>query len=209
MHIAFASAFRYPDGGAGATRSLALASGLVALGLGNGPLTKLGACYATGNWRMAQRYVATAYAALTVATGLFLDIFWAILSSLSWHELYPADPDAAERVALVQRIQFAYQHVAQSNLWQLVVCALTISMTYVAVWSDTGPVLAVAAGVIGVPLAGATLHAAVVGPAATIGNRSAVRQSSRPSGNGLDSSRLDDRRGPVAIEDVAPWSERT
>jgi O-antigen/teichoic acid export membrane protein len=137
------------------------------LGLGNGLMTKLAPCYATGDMARARRYVSSAYLLLTAISGLVLLCLWSTSPLVPWSGLLGADGDtvgiAAEPfvlacltafvvnvpLSLVVRVQFAYQQVAQSNLWQAFGGLTTLPLVLLAVYVDLPPVGVVTASVAG------------------------------------------------------------
>ncbi|MFG2009529.1 lipopolysaccharide biosynthesis protein [Micromonospora sp. NPDC048868] len=136
------------------------------LGLGNGLMTKLAPCYATGDTARARRYVSSAYLLLTAIAGLILLCLWSTSPLVPWAGLLGAGVTvgaAAEPfvlacltafvvnvpLSLVVRVQFAYQQVAQSNLWQALGGLMTVPLVLLAVHADLPPVGVVTASVAG------------------------------------------------------------
>ena len=142
-------------------------------GLGNGLMTKLSACFASSDWAMAKRYVSTAYATLIITMFASCAALWTLSGAIPWHLLDLSGPGSSRTaqtmtlacvtgflvnipLALVQRIQFAYQHVVQSNIWQLVGCGLAVFLTWAAVRADAGPVVAITTAALGPVIANLT-----------------------------------------------------
>jgi O-antigen/teichoic acid export membrane protein len=144
------------------------------LGLGNGLMTKLAPCYASGDTATARRFIATAYAALTVVAVGLCALLWAVSDVVPWASMFnTADAGAARTVALVcltaflvniplalvQRVQYAYQQVAQSNMWQATGSLWSVVLVVAAVQAELSPTLVVAAAVAG-PVLGNALNTA-------------------------------------------------
>jgi len=137
------------------------------LGLGNGLLTKLGPCHATGDWGTARRYVSSTYALLTLITGLLVAVLWLLNGLIPWAAILNAPTEQLATVArlialiclsafliniplsMVQRVQYAYQQVAQSNLWQAGGGLLSVALAAVAVHASLAPATVIAAAVSG------------------------------------------------------------
>lgn len=138
------------------------------LGLGNGLLTKLSAALADGDRALSRRLISAAYSTLFLVSLVL--VAGVVLSPLvvPWDRVLgmkEAD-DAALTVvicfgllflnvplSLVQRVQYAAQRVATSNLLQLVSPAFVLAMSLIGVWNEwsysailfgisSGPVLA-------------------------------------------------------------------
>ncbi|SCL73990.1 Membrane protein involved in the export of O-antigen and teichoic acid [Micromonospora peucetia] len=136
------------------------------LGLGNGLMTRLAPCFATGDTARARRYVSSAYVLLTGIAVLILLCLWSASPLVPWSGLIGADgPAGAEAepfmlacltafvvnvpLSLVVRVQFAYQQVAQSNLWQALGGLSAVPLVLLAVHVDMPPVGVVTASVTG------------------------------------------------------------
>ncbi|MFC8620171.1 lipopolysaccharide biosynthesis protein [Micromonospora purpureochromogenes] len=147
-------------------------------GLGNGLLTRLSRLRADGDARGAAREIASAYALLgTLAAALFVLLVGSI-RPVDWPALLNvANPEVARDVrpvvlvcfgafllnvplALIQRVQYAYQQVAQSNAWQAAGSLASVGLVYAAVTAELAPVLVIGAAVLAVPLVGVanTIH---------------------------------------------------
>lgn len=138
------------------------------LGLGNGLLTKLSAALSDGDRALARRLISAAYSTLFLVSLVL--VAGIVLSPLvvPWDRLIGVEEadDAALTVvicfgllflnvplSLVQRVQYAAQRVATSNLLQLVSPVFVLAVSLVGVWSEwsyaaillgisSGPVLA-------------------------------------------------------------------
>ncbi|MEV6371700.1 lipopolysaccharide biosynthesis protein [Micromonospora musae] len=139
-------------------------------GLGNGLLTRLARLYAAGDRPAAAREVASAYALLGSLAAALLGVLVATVQLIPWPALLNVtEPDVARDtravvllcfgsflvnipLALVQRVQYAHQQVAQSNLWQAVGSLLSAGLVVAGVVADVEPVLLIAAAVLAVPL---------------------------------------------------------
>lgn len=136
------------------------------LGLGNGLLTKLGACHAKGDWLAARAYVSGTYAVLTGVSVMLLTALWLSGDWVPWGSILNArgtTEGTARDVALVclsamlvnvplslvQRVQYGYQQVSQSNLWQTTGGLLSVAMAFGAVHVRASVVAVVTAAVAG------------------------------------------------------------
>ncbi|MFI6256836.1 lipopolysaccharide biosynthesis protein [Micromonospora zamorensis] len=137
------------------------------LGLGNGLMTKLAPCYAAGDAVRARRYISSAYLLLTGITVATLLVLWSVSPLVPWSVIFNVPDEAIGRhagpialtcltvflinipLSLVVRVQFAYQQVAQSNLWQASGALLALPLVLTAVHLDLPPAAVVAATVLG------------------------------------------------------------
>ncbi|WP_422739383.1 lipopolysaccharide biosynthesis protein [Micromonospora sp. WMMD729] len=138
-------------------------------GLGNGLLTRLARLRGTGERQAAAREVSSAYALLGVLSALLMTALVVSLWWVPWPALLnaTAPPLAADvrpvvllcfgafianiPIALIQRVQYAHQQVAQSNLWQAGGSLISVALVYAAVTNAVGHVLVIAAAVLTVP----------------------------------------------------------
>ncbi|WP_406068036.1 lipopolysaccharide biosynthesis protein [Micromonospora sp. NBC_01638] len=138
-------------------------------GLGNGLLTRLARLRGTGERRAAAREVSSAYALLGAVSVLLLVLLATTLPRVPWPALLNAADPAVVRdarpvvllcfgaflanipLALIQRVQYAQQQVAQSNLWQAGGSLVSVALVYVAVTARADPLLVIAAAVLAVP----------------------------------------------------------
>lgn len=145
------------------------------LGLGNGLLTRLSRDVAVGDEQSARRDVASAYAALAPAAIVLLLALALVSDVIPWETIFNADaarlaspPGAIVLVclgsfilniplSLIQRVQYATGHVAQSNLLQAVATLTSLALTWLLVRTDAGPV-AVIAGAVSGPLLGSVIN---------------------------------------------------
>ncbi|ROT33173.1 lipopolysaccharide biosynthesis protein [Micromonospora sp. HM5-17] len=145
-------------------------TGMVAfadLGLGNGLMTKLAPCYASGDTEKARRYISSAYLVLvTVSLGICV-LLWLVSTVVPWASLLnataTADPADARAVALVCltgfvlniplslviRVQYAYQQVGRSNIWQAAGSLAALPLALGAVHAELPPVTVIAATILG------------------------------------------------------------
>ncbi|MET7705779.1 lipopolysaccharide biosynthesis protein [Micromonospora sp. NPDC005413] len=139
-------------------------------GLGNGLLTRLSRWYAAGDRRAAAREIASAYALLGTLAAALLLVLVVTVQLVPWPALLNvADPVVARDaravvllcfgaflvnipLALIQRVQYAHQQVAQSNLWQAAGSLVSAGMVVAAVATHASPTLVIAAAVLAVPL---------------------------------------------------------
>ncbi|MER7442048.1 lipopolysaccharide biosynthesis protein [Micromonospora avicenniae] len=153
------------------------------LGLGNGLMTKLAPCYATGDAERARRYVSSAYLLLIGIAAVALLCLWSVSPLVPWHALFGVPEEGAGRhaapialacltafvvnipLSLVVRVQFAYQQVAQSNLWQAFGALLALPLVLTAVHLELPPAGVVAAMAAGPALTNALTSCWVYGRA--------------------------------------------
>ncbi|MFC8847547.1 MULTISPECIES: lipopolysaccharide biosynthesis protein [unclassified Micromonospora] len=133
------------------------------LGLGTSLMTKLAPCYASGDWARARGYVSTAYAVLTTVTVVLCGLLWSLAGLAPWTSVFNVagvvEPAEARAVvltcltafllniplALVVRVQYAYQQVGESNLWQGAGVLVTIPLVLLAARGDLPAIAVVAA----------------------------------------------------------------
>ncbi|MEV5692514.1 lipopolysaccharide biosynthesis protein [Micromonospora globbae] len=143
------------------------------LGLGNGLMTKLARCYSTGDTESARGYISSAYWLLVPMSVGACVLLWLTGAAIPWSSLLglPSSASASEAqdmvliclsafvlnipLSLVTRVQYAYQQVAVSNLWQTAGNAMALPLVVLAVWAELSPVAVVAASVVGPLLANA------------------------------------------------------
>ncbi|WP_239311549.1 oligosaccharide flippase family protein [Plantactinospora mayteni] len=145
-------------------------TGMVAfadLGLGNGLMTKLAACCSIGDPERARCYISNAYVLLTaIAVGL-CGLLWPLSALVPWPSVFnvtgSATPSDARHItlvcltafilnvplSLVIRVQYAYQQVTQSNLWQAAGSALSVPLVLGATTAELSPIAVVAGTVAG------------------------------------------------------------
>ncbi|WP_433131782.1 lipopolysaccharide biosynthesis protein [Micromonospora sp. CA-240977] len=139
-------------------------------GLGNGLLTRLARLRGTGERRAAAREISSAYAILGALSVLLLVVLVGTLRWVPWPTLLNATDPAVARdarsvvllcfgaflvnipLALIQRVQYAQQQVAQSNLWQAGGSLVSVVLVYATVTSGADPVLVIATAVFAVPV---------------------------------------------------------
>nr|WP_240955999.1 lipopolysaccharide biosynthesis protein [Micromonospora sp. HNM0581] len=137
------------------------------LGLGNGLLTRLAPCCASGDSRLARRYVTSAYAMVTGIALAGCALLWLASGLVPWRTVFNA-PDSISSgdaraltlacltafllnmpLSLVNRVQFAYRMGARSNLWQAAGAASSLPLALAAVHADLDAVVVVTAAVAG------------------------------------------------------------
>ncbi|WFE49208.1 lipopolysaccharide biosynthesis protein [Micromonospora sp. WMMD1155] len=139
-------------------------------GLGNGLLTRLARLQAAGDRTAAAREIASAYALLGCLAAVLLAVLTATVALVPWPAvLNVTDPEVAGDaravallcfgsfllnipLALIQRVQYAYQEVAQSNLWQAGGSLISAALVVCGVVVGVQPVLLIAAAVLSVPV---------------------------------------------------------
>ncbi|MFC6023019.1 oligosaccharide flippase family protein [Plantactinospora solaniradicis] len=137
------------------------------LGLGNGLMTKLAPCYSSGDAAKARGYVSSAYLVLTVISVGTCTLLWVLSGVIPWASLLnvsgtatPSDARAVTLVcltafvlniplSLVIRVQYAYQQVGRSNIWQAAGSLSSLPLTLGAVQASLPPVTVIAASVSG------------------------------------------------------------
>ncbi|MFC0509175.1 lipopolysaccharide biosynthesis protein [Micromonospora costi] len=143
------------------------------LGLGNGLMTKLARCYSTGDTVSARGYVSSSYWLLVPMSLGACGLLWLLGSTIPWSSLLglPSTASGSEArgmvliclsafvlnipLSLVTRVQYAYQQVAVSNLWQTAGNVVALPLVLTAVWAELSPVTVVAATVVGPLIANA------------------------------------------------------
>ncbi|MEV1154545.1 oligosaccharide flippase family protein [Micromonospora chokoriensis] len=139
-------------------------TGMVAfadLGIGLGLMTRLAPCRVNGDANAARRYISSAYTAVSTMAFLACGILWLFSEFIPWSALFNASGSAAEDarlvalvcltafllnipLSLVARVQYAYQQVAASNLWQATGATLALPLALAAVYTDLPPIAVVA-----------------------------------------------------------------
>lgn len=135
-------------------------------GLGNGLLTKLAPCYSNGDWEAGRRYVSTTYAVLIAVAGSLLVLLWSFSGVVPWASVFnitdPSLVPLAKKIALicltallvniplslVQRVQYAYQRVARSNIWQAAGSFASVGLVLAAVHAKASPATVIGAAVV-------------------------------------------------------------
>ncbi|WP_422739389.1 oligosaccharide flippase family protein [Micromonospora sp. WMMD729] len=145
-----------------AVASLAGMAAFADLGLGSGLMTKLAPCYASGDTARARRYISSAYLTLTILAVALTAVLWLTARAVPWPTLFnvsgQVSPEQTRLVplicltafalnvplSLIARVQYAYQQVGPSNVWQTGgnVAALTAILT--VVWAGWSPILVIA-----------------------------------------------------------------
>lgn len=150
-------------------------TGMVAfadLGMGNALMTRLAPCYSYGDPASARRYISSAYVILAAVASTGCGLLWLFSDLIPWTWLFNAGgPVSASDarlipliwltgflvnvpVSLVSRVQYAYQRVGQSNLWQAAGSVAVVPLAYAAVREGLPPGAVVAAIALGPVLAG-------------------------------------------------------
>ncbi|WP_255787533.1 lipopolysaccharide biosynthesis protein [Micromonospora sp. MH99] len=141
------------------------------LGLGNGLMTKLTLCHGAGDSEGARRYLSSAYFLLVPLAVMLCVLLWLMAPVVPWASLLglpgnmsPADVRGMVLVgltavvlniplSLIIRVQYAFQQVSISNMWQAAGAVLALPLVLSAVWTKQPPVIVVGAAVIGPLLA--------------------------------------------------------
>jgi O-antigen/teichoic acid export membrane protein len=136
-------------------------------GLGNGLMSRLSMCYSAGEWGRARRYVSSAYLTLIGVGASACAAIWLASGFVPWAELFNISgkttlPEARNMtvvcmtvfilnlpLSLVVRVQYAYQQVMQSNLWQAIGNIMALPLALAAVRTHSSPIMVVAATVSG------------------------------------------------------------
>ncbi len=137
------------------------------LGLGSSLLTLLIPCYSEGDTDKAQRYISSAYFALVMVAVGTCGAVWLLSSEIVWSTLFNVAGDVTESraramslicitayavslpLSLVGRVQYAYQQVTRSNLWQMAGAVSSVPMVLGSIYLKMSAVTVVAASVVG------------------------------------------------------------
>ncbi|TNH27621.1 lipopolysaccharide biosynthesis protein [Micromonospora orduensis] len=148
-----------------AVASLAGMAAFADLGLGSGLMTKLAPCYAHGDAVRARRYVSNAYLTLTVLAVALTALLWLTAGAVPWTALFnvtgQVTPEQTRMIALIcltafvlnvplsliARVQYAYQQVGRSNVWQSAGNLAALAVVLGVVWAELSPLLVVAVSV--------------------------------------------------------------
>ena len=132
------------------------ATGMVAvadLGIGLGLMTRLAPCRVDANNDMARRYISSAYATVSAVALTACSLLWTLSGVIPWSTLFNAKGAAAQDarsvvlvclsaflvnipLALVARVQYAYQQVSSSIIWQACGSALSLPLALGAVAAE-------------------------------------------------------------------------
>jgi O-antigen/teichoic acid export membrane protein len=153
--------------------SLAAVTSMVAfadLGLGNGLMTRLAPLCTSGDHATARRLISTSSAILSTAAIISVGVLFGLSQIVPWASLLNVEGnvDAGQTgditlvcltafllnipASLVTRVQYAYQMVGTSNVWQSIGNLTSLALAGVAVACHLGPV-AIVTGAISGPLA--------------------------------------------------------
>jgi O-antigen/teichoic acid export membrane protein len=142
------------------------------LGLGNGLMTKLAPCCANRRVGLARSYISSAYAALAALAVTACVLLWTMPGLIPWSRLLHATGTVTASdartisvvcltafvinlpITLVTRVQYAYQQVVQSNLWQAAANLSPLPLVFAAVYARVSPAGVVAAAASGPVLVG-------------------------------------------------------
>ncbi|MFF0467971.1 lipopolysaccharide biosynthesis protein [Micromonospora zamorensis] len=139
-------------------------TGMVAfadLGVGLGLMTRLAPCRVDGDSDLARRYVSSAYAAVCGVALPTCGLLWLFGGFIPWPLLFNATGAAAREahlvalvcltafllnipLSLVVRVQYAYQQVAISNVWQAAASLLSLPLALGAVHAGLPPIVVIA-----------------------------------------------------------------
>nr|WP_236646951.1 oligosaccharide flippase family protein [Micromonospora acroterricola] len=143
------------------------------LGLGSGLMTKLAPCYAHGDDRRAQGYVSSAYLALSLLAAAMIAVLWLLADTIAWTSLFNVAGEVTQAqtrliallcltaflvnvpLALITRVQYAYQQVGRSNIWQAVASLTGLGLVLAVVAAGLSPLLVIVASVAAPPLVNA------------------------------------------------------
>ncbi|WP_410815149.1 lipopolysaccharide biosynthesis protein [Micromonospora sp. 067-2] len=144
-------------------------TGMVAfadLGVGLGLMTRLAPCRVDGDTDTARRYISSAYAAVCGVALPLCGLLWLFGGLVPWSLLFNATGEAARSahlvamicltafllnipLSLVARVQYAYQQVAASNVWQATASALSLPLALGAVFLELPPIAVIACIAVG------------------------------------------------------------
>lgn len=137
------------------------------LGLGNGLMTRLSSCYATADADRARRYISSAYATLGSLALAACSMLLFTADLIPWSSIFntagSATPSDARVIAvvcltaficniplsLINRVQYAYQQVGTSNMWQAAGSAAALPLALTAVHAGARADVVVAATMAG------------------------------------------------------------
>lgn len=147
------------------------------LGLGNGLMTRLSHALAVGDKALSRRLIGSAYAMLTAfAAGAFI-LLWLVVDRIPWQTVLNMNDTSGASVApqialvalgafivniplsLIQRIQYAHQEVARSNIWLALGNLASVALAFMAVAAGAGVLVVVLAVALG-PILGNVLNTA-------------------------------------------------
>ncbi|MFG2046870.1 lipopolysaccharide biosynthesis protein [Micromonospora sp. NPDC048935] len=148
-----------------AVAALAGMAAFADLGLGSGLMTKLAPCYAHGDTVQARRYISSAYLTLSGLALTLTGLLWIFAGAVPWSALFnvsgQVSPEQTRMIALIcltafalnvplsliARVQYAYQQVGRSNVWQTAGSLAALGAVLGVVWADLSPLLVVALSV--------------------------------------------------------------
>jgi O-antigen/teichoic acid export membrane protein len=135
------------------------------LGLGSSLMTRLSVCHGTGDTGLARNYLSTAYLLIAPVTAALCALLWLTAPAIPWPSVFGV-PDALSSaevrglvvvgltavilnipLSLITRVQYAYQQVAVSNMWQAAGNVLALPLVLLAVWTAQPAVVVVGAAV--------------------------------------------------------------
>ncbi|MBX7268045.1 oligosaccharide flippase family protein [Micromonospora sp. Llam7] len=139
-------------------------TGMVAfadLGIGLGLMTRLAPCRTNGDVEAARRYISSAYLSVSTVALAACCLLWLLAGVIPWPLLFNAGGAAADDaqlvalvcltafllnvpLSLVARVQYAYQQVAASNVWQATGAAASLPLALGAVWGGLPPIAVIA-----------------------------------------------------------------
>ncbi|MEV6813687.1 oligosaccharide flippase family protein, partial [Micromonospora sp. NPDC051296] len=140
------------------------------LGLGSGLMTKLAGCHAHGDDARAQRYVSSAYLMLSLLAVTTTVALWLLAHAIPWTSVFNVSgevtPGQTRLVALVcltaflvnvplsliTRVQYAYQQVGRSNVWQAAASLAGLAAVLAVVGVGLPPIAVVVVSVTVPPL---------------------------------------------------------
>ncbi|MEU5724521.1 lipopolysaccharide biosynthesis protein [Micromonospora sp. NPDC047738] len=146
-----------------AVASLSAMAAFADLGLGSGLMTKLAPCYAHGDTMRARRYISSAYLTLSLLAVFLTGLLWLLADAIPWVEVFNVTgqitPEQTRLISLISltafalnvplslivRVQYAYQQVSWSNVWQTGGNLAGVATVLGLVWADQSPILVIAA----------------------------------------------------------------
>ncbi|MEU4778232.1 lipopolysaccharide biosynthesis protein [Micromonospora sp. NPDC023633] len=135
------------------------------LGLGGGLMTKLAPCHANGDDERAQRYISSAYLALLLLASVTTTMLWLLADDIPWVSVFNVSgevtPGQTRLIALVcltaflvnvplsliTRVQYAYQQVGRSNIWQATASLSGLVLVLAVVGAGLSPMFVIVASV--------------------------------------------------------------
>ncbi|MEU5944850.1 oligosaccharide flippase family protein [Micromonospora sp. NPDC047465] len=140
------------------------------LGLGSGLMTKLAPCHAHGDDDRARGYISSAYLTLSLLAAAMITLLWLFAGGIPWTSLFNVSGEVTSGqtrlialmcltaflvnvpLSLITRVQYAYQQVGRSNIWQAAASLTGLVLVLAVVAAGLSPMLVIATSVAVPPL---------------------------------------------------------